>query len=245
MNWIKKTLFAIIGIQLLVLAQLSYIKYYGNSRYATILKSGTLFASTPSCKPKLPLVIQTTLFSPKKEILAPSIPAQLRKEIENFTSSQISNRCLALIYKSREIEDKISTEIEQKAKKLLGLKYVWGATGPNKFDCSGFTQKVYKLAGIKIPRNSREQAKVGEYISYDKLQKGDMVFFDTNRKKIGKVNHVGIYLEDGKFIHASSGSKKVVITNFDKRRYYKSRFLWGRRIINKERQNLHLSKSSV
>lgn len=245
MNWIRKILFAIIAIQLLVVAQLSYIKYYSNSKYAMLLKRNTLFASTSSYEPKLPLVIRTTLFSPPKEILAPSIPAQLKKEIQNFTSSQISNRCLALLYKSREIEDKISTEIEKRAKKLLGLKYVWGATGPNKFDCSGFTQKVYKLAGIKIPRNSRDQAEVGEYISYDKLQKGDMVFFDTNRKKIGKVNHVGIYLEDGKFIHASSGSKKVVITNFDKRRYYKSRFLWGRRIINKEVQHLHLSKSSV
>jgi cell wall-associated NlpC family hydrolase len=136
--------------------------------------------------------------------------------------------------------------VESNAKKLLGLKYVWGATGPKKFDCSGFTQKVYRISGFTIPRNSRAQAKVGKYIKYEELQKGDMVFFDTNRKKTGRVNHVGIYLEDGKFIHASSGNKKVVITSFDKKRYYKSRFLWGRRVIKNsiKKLDLHLSRKN-
>ncbi len=55
--------------------------------------------------------------------------------------------------------------IEENAKSFLGTKYVWGATGPNKFDCSGFTQWIYRDAGIKIPRVSRDQAKVGEYVS--------------------------------------------------------------------------------
>ena len=59
-----------------------------------------------------------------------------------------------------------------------------------------------------------------------------MVFFDTEKKVTGVVNHVGIYLEDGKFIHASSRKKKVVITDFNKKPFYKNRFLWGRRVIN-------------
>jgi len=243
MNLFRNTLLSIIAVQVLVLAQLSFIKYSNNPLYANILK-GNIFKTT-STSAKLPLVIQTTFFSPKKKILAPSIPLQLENEIKNLISSQLSTKYLALIYISREAEEKICTKVEKNAKKLLGLKYVWGATGPNKFDCSGFTQKVYKTAGIKIPRNSRAQAKVGQYIEYENLQKGDMVFFDTNPKKTGRVNHVGIYLEDGKFIHASSGNKKVVITNFDKKRYYKNRFLWGRRIINNNIKGLHLSKSSV
>ncbi|HHB95217.1 MAG TPA: NlpC/P60 family protein [Campylobacterales bacterium] len=125
----------------------------------------------------------------------------------------------------------LTKNIEYKAKTLLGKPYVWGATGPKCFDCSGFTQKVYRSVGINLPRVSRSQAKVGELVRFNELQKGDMVFFDTSHQNQGKVNHVGIYLEDGKFIHASSGNHKVVITSFDKKRFYKNRFLWGRRII--------------
>ncbi|MCK4440458.1 MAG: C40 family peptidase [Sulfurovaceae bacterium] len=125
----------------------------------------------------------------------------------------------------------LTENIELKAKKLLGKPYVWGATGPNCFDCSGFTQKVYRMVGINLPRVSKNQAKVGKLVRFNELQKGDIVFFDTSHKNRGIVNHVGIYLGNGKFIHASSGKHKVVITNFDKKRFYKNRFLWGRRII--------------
>ena len=126
----------------------------------------------------------------------------------------------------------IVNKIEWDAKKLLGKKYVWGATGPYSYDCSGFTQKVFRDAGIKIPRVSRDQAKVGKYVDFDHLIKGDMVFFDTHKPRTGKVTHVGIYLGNGDFIHASSGAKKIVIFNFNKKKYYKERFLWGRRVIN-------------
>ncbi|HHS92732.1 MAG TPA: NlpC/P60 family protein, partial [Campylobacterales bacterium] len=118
------------------------------------------------------------------------------------------------------------------AKKNLGKKYVWGATGPNNFDCSGFTKEVFKCTiGINIPRVSRDQAKVGTYVEFSELRRGDMVFFDTEKKYTGKVNHVGIYLSNNNFIHASSAKKKVIITNFKKKPFYKKRFLWGRRII--------------
>jgi len=126
----------------------------------------------------------------------------------------------------------LAQEIETRAKELLGIKYVWGATGPNKYDCSGFTQKIFRDAGIKIPRVSRDQAKVGQYVTFQSLRKGDMVFFDTQKHPTGKVTHVGIYLGNGNFIHASSGAKKVVIYNFNKKTFNKKRFLWGRRVIN-------------
>jgi len=126
--------------------------------------------------------------------------------------------------------------IELGAKSFLGVPYVWGATGPNKFDCSGFTQWVYRDAGINIPRVSREQARVGQFVSYNNLQRGDMVFFDTKKHPKGRVTHVGIYLGNGDFIHASSAGKKVVIYNFNKKTFYKKRFLWGRRVL---RPNFH------
>ena len=140
------------------------------------------------------------------------------------------------VYIKRNKKIKLTNKVEKYAKKMLGKKYVWGATGPKTYDCSGFTQKVYrKVAGIKLPRVSYLQAKVGKKISFKHLKQGDMVFFDTEKKRTGKVNHVGIYLTKGNFIHASSGSKKVVITNFRKKRFYKNRFLWGRRVIKDSR----------
>jgi len=129
-------------------------------------------------------------------------------------------------------------QIESNSKTLLGKKYVWGATGPYSYDCSGFTQKIYRDAGITIPRVSRDQARVGQYVNYNNLKKGDMVFFDTKKKRTGLVSHVGIYLGDGNFIHASSGAKKIVIFNFNKKNFYKKRFLWGRRVIQ---NNTHMA----
>ena len=135
-------------------------------------------------------------------------------------------------YSNYQSNQNIINKIEADAKSFLGTRYVWGATGPNKFDCSGFTQWIFRDAGIKIPRVSRDQAKVGEYISFNNLRKGDMIFFDTKKHKKGIVTHVGIYLGNGDFIHASSAAKKVVVYNFYKKPYYKERFLWGRRVVH-------------
>ncbi len=116
------------------------------------------------------------------------------------------------------------------AKRYLGRRYVWGAEGPNVFDCSGFTQYVMrKSKGVNLPRVSRKQAYYGKYVSRSHLKPGDLVFFDTSRRRRGYVNHVGIYIGNNKFIHASSGKHRVVITSLD-RPFYRSRFKWGRRI---------------
>jgi len=141
------------------------------------------------------------------------------------------NRYLPLVWSTGNPQTGLAKKVEQYAKQFLGRRYVWGAVGPNCFDCSGFTMKVFRQAGINLPRVSRNQAKVGKLVAFDELKRGDMVFFDTSKARKGKVNHVGIYLGDGKFIHASSGKKQVVITSFDKKKFYKDRFLWGRRVL--------------
>ncbi len=116
------------------------------------------------------------------------------------------------------------------AKRYLGTRYVWGAEGPKGFDCSGFTQYVMKKSkGITIPRVSRRQAYYGKYVSRKNLKPGDLIFFDTSRRRRGYVNHVGIYIGNGKFIHASSARHRVVITSLNSP-FYKARFKWGRRI---------------
>ncbi len=108
------------------------------------------------------------------------------------------------------------------AKTLLGKPYVWGAEGPSSFDCSGYTQYVFKKSvGISLPRASREQAKFGKSVSRNNLQKGDLIALDMEGANNGQVNHIGIYMGDGRIIHASATKKKVLISNMTDY-YYKS-----------------------
>ena len=128
-----------------------------------------------------------------------------------------------------QITTSVSAEkIIEYAKTLLGKKYVWADEGPNTFDCSGFTWYVYKnIAKISLPRSSREQGAYGTYISKKDLQPGDLVFFDTVGAKDNVISHVGIYIGNNQFIHASSSQGKVVITQLDNN-YYSNAFVNGR-----------------
>ena len=80
----------------------------------------------------------------------------------------------------------VANDVEFNAKRLLGIKYVWGATGPYTYDCSGFTQKIYRDAGINIPRVSRDQARVGQYVSFNALRRGDMFSLTLIRDALEK-----------------------------------------------------------
>ena len=114
------------------------------------------------------------------------------------------------------------------AYKHLGKPYKYGATGPNSFDCSGFVYAVHRNLGVTIPRTSRDQSQIkGRKLSKNELKVGDLVFFDTSLK--GHVNHSGIYLGKGKFIHASSG-KAFSVTISDINAWYKDKFRWGKHI---------------
>lgn len=115
------------------------------------------------------------------------------------------------------------------AKAKLGAKYVYGSNGPKTYDCSSYTQYVYKNAyGISLPRTSKAQSQTGEKVSKSNLQIGDLVFFDTS--KDGRVNHVGVYIGNGDFIHASSGTgRKVKISPLDTG-FYNGVFKFARRV---------------
>lgn len=96
------------------------------------------------------------------------------------------------------------------AKQLLGRPYVYGGNGPNSFDCSGFTKYVYNQFGYSLNRTASGQLKNGTAVSSDQLQAGDLIFFH-NGKSSSAATHVGIYIAEGKFIHASSNSYTVEI----------------------------------
>lgn len=92
------------------------------------------------------------------------------------------------------------------AKSKLGSTYVWGATGPNSFDCSGLMLYSFRHgANVRLPRVSRQQATAGRYVSRDELRPGDMVFWGS------PVHHVGLYIGDGKYIHAPEPGTSVRI----------------------------------
>ena len=127
---------------------------------------------------------------------------------------------------------KRSMKMIKLAKKKLGRRYVWGAVGKkNTFDCSGLTSYVCKKNGISIPRRAIQQSKFGKYVSRSHLKPGDLIFFDTSKKRKGYVNHVGIYIGNNKFIHASSAKKKVIITSLNKP-FYSQRYKGARRVAS-------------
>ena len=108
------------------------------------------------------------------------------------------------------------------AYRFLGTPYVWGGTTPSGFDCSGFTQYVYRHFGVNLPRVSRAQGTYGTKVSYSNLQAGDLVFFGS-----GGISHVGIYIGGGNMIHSPRPGKSVEISTM---RYHN--FITARRVLN-------------
>lgn len=121
--------------------------------------------------------------------------------------------------------------LDKMVKKLQGSPYVWAEEGPNNFDCSGFTYYMYGSMGISIPRVAREQAKVGKRIDIKELEYGDLIFFATSKNNHKKITHVGMYLGDGWFTHASTVKNEVVYSNLFTSSYYQKRLRICRRYL--------------
>ncbi|MCS7135447.1 MAG: LysM peptidoglycan-binding domain-containing protein, partial [Candidatus Aenigmarchaeota archaeon] len=141
---------------------------------------------------------------------------------ENEKVPVLASAKLDIEEKTEEIEEiKASEELTQMtiterillfAKKMLHLPYRFGGNNFNGLDCSFFVKKVYSMVGIELPRSAREQFTLGVPVKKDELQPGDLVFFRTYAKF---PSHVGIYLGDNLFIHASTRSKKVTIDSLE------------------------------
>jgi cell wall-associated NlpC family hydrolase len=116
------------------------------------------------------------------------------------------------------------------AKYFKGGKYVWGGTSPDGFDCSGYVQYLYKKHGIDMPRTAWSQSKKGQEVDLAHLQKGDLLFFLTDKKRGIPVTHVGIYLGNGEFIHAASKKKGIIISPITHGKYRKC-FVKAKRVL--------------
>lgn len=93
------------------------------------------------------------------------------------------------------------------AEAQLGKPYVWGATGPDSYDCSGLTQAAFRTVGVELPRTAAEQSTVGTPVAVSDVQPGDLVFWGGT----GSAYHVAVYIGDGKYLDAANPSKGVVI----------------------------------
>ncbi|MGC8769336.1 NlpC/P60 family protein [Calditerrivibrio sp.] len=130
-------------------------------------------------------------------------------------------------YKITKNDNDLREKIVNTAFNYLGTPYIKGGNNEDGFDCSGFVQTVFRMNGIDLPRSSLDQYKRG-YSIKDDLQRGDLVFFKINGRSI---SHVGIYIGDGKFIHAPRVGQKVRVESLELP-YYKKRYVGAKTYLN-------------
>ena len=124
-------------------------------------------------------------------------------------------------FPASERADSVRTTVVETAQQMLGRPYRAGGDGPRGFDCSGLARYSYGRAGIALPRTSAAQFSAARPVARGALQPGDLLFFDINGQR---ASHVGIYIGDGRFVHAPSTGKRVSVESLDNP-------YWRRRII--------------
>jgi cell wall-associated NlpC family hydrolase len=118
--------------------------------------------------------------------------------------------------------------IAQSALRFIGVPYVFGGTSTGGFDCSGYTQHVFAMMGLHIPRTADAQYYAGSRVTKSNMVPGDLVFFQTYEPG---PSHVGIYLGNGRFVHASSSHGVMVSSLSDS--YWSVRYLGAKRLASR------------
>lgn len=167
------------------------------------------------------------VFSDAKE---PGRQKQPQNEMKGPNSKNLSDRKNAAGVNQQKIPSRGERDMgyiaARTAERFVGIPYRWGGDNVVEgMDCSGFVRAVYNLCGVSIPRTSREQFKTGESITRNSLLDGDLVFFGSSDENI---NHVGIYVGNGKFVHAPRRGEEIRITAINDN-YFVKRFVGARR----------------
>ena len=152
-----------------------------------------------------------------------------RLRADRIAQAQEAAKKVGKTYQISEIDKQ---KLLEDAKYFKGGRYVWGGTTPEGFDCSGYVQYLYKKHNINLPRTAWEQSKKGEFVNIENLQKGDLLFFLTDKKRGIPITHVGIYIGNGKFIHAASKEKGIIISPLTHGSYAET-FVSARRVTQR------------
>ena len=151
-----------------------------------------------------------------------------RSTVNRATTENLST--VSNVETSNTNETNKGEQIVAYAKQYLGCPYVYGASGSSSFDCSGFTMYVYKHFGYSLSHSATAQSKKGVAVEKENLQLGDLVFF-LDYETMDGIGHCGIYIGDGNFIHASSGSGYCVKISSLTSGSYLKRYAEARRLI--------------
>lgn len=170
-------------------------------------------------------VLKEYVSDKKVEVTSRSAEDRTKTTTENKASETTNNT------KIEETTTKISSKGQDAAnyvKQFVGCKYVYGGSTPKGFDCSGLTMYVYKKYGVSLSHSATAQSKVGTKVERANLQPGDLIFFRNYRTNKG-IGHVGIYIGNNKFVHASTEKTGVITSNLSGS--YSTRYVTARRIF--------------
>ena len=176
-----------------------------------------------SAKTEQGVVLKTSELKVNKVIVSPK-KVEEQNTVQPSRSSNTTGKKNTSSSINRGV-NKSSSQVANYAYNFLGRPYVYGANGPNAFDCSGFTSYVYRHFGVSLPRTASSQFSAGSAVSRNNLAPGDLVFFNT----VGYLGHVGLYIGGGDFIHAAS-SGRVKISSLSEG-YYRTRYAGARRVF--------------
>lgn len=152
------------------------------------------------------------------------------RSLSEERKTEEANKDITAQEKKEEVISATGNQVVEYAKQYLNYPYVTGGKTPESgFDCSGFTRYIYKNFGYQLASVAASQVNVGEEVSRDELQPGDLVLFYNDGKT--KIGHTGIYVGNGDFIHAANSKRGVVYDNINTVSYYNERYVTARRIV--------------
>lgn len=169
------------------------------------------------------------LFNPKGDTSREEAIVIVKRLFDKVIASERASKNQLTVSRGsiRKPEDPQKTKLKELISKELGKPYKWGAAGPNSYDCSGLTYYLFGKLGIKLPRTSKTQGNSGIYVAKSDLEYGDLVLFARNGKTI---NHVGIYVGDGMFVHSPETGQVVKATTLMSG-YYANTYYTARRVL--------------